>query len=357
MFFEIIKNDTRFDFIGRRKYGYFLSATLLLAGLISLLVNGGPRYGIDFSGGFNVQVRFEQARELDQVRVALDNPLLPGLVVQNFGDAGDHEILLRSSFVDQTANQVRDAVSEGLVQAFGADSFEIQRLEMVGPKVGADLREKALEAIFYAVLLIATYISGRFEQKWMVAGLMAVGLSSVVYILDFLNAPTGLSVIFATIAAVILCVVLRLKYALGAIVALIHDVMIPLGLFSLLNKEVDLTIIAALLTIVGYSLNDNIIIYDRIRENLRAKVSPSLDVVINISVNQTLSRTIITAGTTFVAVLALYIFGGGVIHDFALVMLVGVVAGTYSSIFVGAPILAFFNPKVEEPENSEPVAA
>jgi len=231
MSFELIKTNTSIDFVGLRRYAYVLSSLVLLAGVVSLLINGGPRYGIDFSGGFNVQVRFEQAAKLDKVRAALGSPALPGLVVQDFGDAGDHEVLLRVSFADQSANQVRDAVGEGLGKAFGADSFEIQRLEMVGPKVGADLRQKALEAIFYAVLLIATYISGRFEQKWMVAGLMAVGLSAVVYVLDLLNAPTGLSVIAATIAAVGLCVLLRLKYALGAIVALIHDVMIPIGLF------------------------------------------------------------------------------------------------------------------------------
>jgi preprotein translocase subunit SecF len=352
MSFEIIKRDTNFDFVGMRRYAYVLSAVLLLAGFLSLLVKGGPQYGIDFAGGFNVQVKFSQSVELDKIRTALDSPALTGLVVQNFGDAGDHEILLRASFSEQTANQVREAVNTGLESAFPGVTHEIQRLEMVGPKVGADLREKALEAIFYAVLLIATYISGRFEQKW-----MAAGLASVVYVLDLLNAPTSLSVIVATVASLVLCVVLRLKYALGAIVALIHDVMIPLGLFSLLNKDVDLTIIAALLTIVGYSLNDTIIIYDRIRENIRAKVSPSLDVVINKSVNQTMSRTLITAGTTFVAVLALYVFGGGVIHDFALTMLVGVVAGTYSSVFVGAPILAFFKPRIDVDEHPAPATA
>ncbi len=354
MSFEIIKRDTNIDFVGMRKYAYFLSAVMLLAGFMSLVVKGGPQYGIDFAGGFNVQVKFSQDVELDQVRVALDSPALPGLVVQDFGEASDHEVLLRASFSDQSAMAVREAVAEGLDAAFPGVTHEIQRLEMVGPKVGADLREKALEAIFYAVLIIATYISGRFEQKWMVAGLMAVGLASVVYVLDLLNAPAGLSVIVATLAALVLCFVLRLKYALGAIVALIHDVMIPLGIFSLFNKDVDLTIIAALLTIVGYSLNDTIIIYDRIRENIRAKVSTSLDVVINRSVNQTLSRTFITAGTTFAAVFALYIFGGGVIHDFALTMLIGVVVGTYSSVFVGAPILAFFNPRIDIEEQPEP---
>jgi preprotein translocase subunit SecF len=357
MSFEILKRDTSIDFVGMRKYAYVLSAVMLLTGFLSLLVKGGPQYGIDFVGGFNVQVKFSQAVELDKVRMALDSPALPGLVVQDFGEASDHEVLLRASFSDQAATAVREAVASGLESAFPGVTHEIQRLEMVGPKVGADLREKALEAIFYAVLLIATYISGRFEQKWMVAGLMAAGLASVVYVLDMLNAPTGLSVIVATLAALVLCVVLRLKYALGAIVALIHDVMIPLGIFSLLNKDVDLTIIAALLTIVGYSLNDTIIIYDRIRENIRGKVSTSLDVVINRSVNQTLSRTLITAGTTFVAVFALYVFGGGVIHDFALTMLIGVVVGTYSSIFVGAPILAFFKPRIDAEEQPQPAAA
>jgi preprotein translocase subunit SecF len=357
MSFEIIRHDTNIDFVGLRKYAYILSAVLLLSGALSLLFKGGPQYGIDFAGGFNVQVRFSQDAELDKVRTALASPALPGLIVQDFGDAADHEVLLRVSFADQTANQVRDAVSSGLDAQFGAGSHEIQRLEMVGPKVGADLREKALQAIFYAVLLIATYISGRFEQKWMVAGLMAAGLSAVVYVLDLVHAPTSMSVIAATVATLVLCVVLRLKYALGAMVALIHDVMIPLGFFSIMNKDVDLTIIAALLTIVGYSLNDTIIVYDRIRENLRAKVSPSLDTVINRSVNQPLSRTIITSGTTFLAVLALYVFGGGVIHDFALCMLLGVLAGTYSSIYVAAPVLGFFKPRIDVDESPKPAAA
>jgi len=357
MSFELIRHDTNFDFVGLRKYAYILSAVLLLAGILSLLIKGGPQYGIDFAGGFNVQVRFQEKVELDKVRAALESPVLPGLIVQDFGDSADNEVLLRVAYSEQSTNQVRDAVGTGLEAKFGAGAYEVQRLEMVGPKVGADLREKALQAIFYAVLLIATYISGRFEQKWMVAGLMAAGLATVVYVLDLMHAPTSMSVIAATVATLVLCVVLRLKYALGAMVALIHDVMIPLGAFSLLNKDVDLTIIAALLTIVGYSLNDTIIVYDRIRENLRGKVSPSLDVVINSSVNQTLSRTIITSGTTFLAVLSLYVFGGGVIHDFALAMLVGVLAGTYSSIYVAAPVLGFFKPRIEADAAPKPAAA
>ena len=162
MSFEIIKRDTNIDFVGMRKYAYVLSAVLLLAGVLSLLVKGGPQYGIDFAGGFNVQIKFSQAVELDSIRQALDSPALPGLVVQDFGDEGDNEVLLRASFSEQTANDVRAAVESGLSAGFPGLTHEVQRLEMVGPKVGADLREKALQAIFYAVLLIATYISGRF---------------------------------------------------------------------------------------------------------------------------------------------------------------------------------------------------
>jgi preprotein translocase subunit SecF len=345
MSFELIKPGTNIDFIGMRRYAYAFSAILILAGVLSLIFKGGPKYGVDFEGGFNVQIEFSRTVDLSTLREHLESPLLPGLVIQDFGDAD--RVLLRASFADQSAEQVREAVNEGLSKLPDTE-YIIHGLEMVGPKVGADLREKALQAIFYAILLIATYVSGRFEQKWMVSGLMAAGLASVVYVLDLLHAPTSISVIVATIAAFALCFVLRLKYALGAMLSLAHDVIIPLGIFSILNKDVDLNIVAGLLTIVGYSLNDTIIIYDRIRENLRGKTVPAWDVIINQSLNQTLSRTIITTGTTFIAVLALYLFGGAVIHDFALIMLMGILFGVYSSIFISAPILIVFKPEVGE---------
>jgi preprotein translocase subunit SecF len=153
----------------------------------------------------------------------------------------------------------------------------------------------------------------------------------------------------ALIITLVLCWRLKLNYALGAVVALAHDVLIVVGLFSLMNKEFDLSIVAALLTIIGYSLNDTIIVFDRIRENLRGKISKSLAKTINISINQTLSRTLLTSGTTLLVVLSLYLFGGGVIHDFAFALLVGVFVGTYSSIFVASPILLGFKPRPEEP--------
>ena len=357
MVLELIKPGTNINFLKYRKLAYLASAAIIVAGFISLAMHGGPRLGVDFSGGLSIQVRFAKAIDVKEITKAVDGVGLDSVVVQRFGKDDANEYLIRASESDAHQESIRAAVEAALAKNLPDSGFEVQRLEMVGPKVGADLREKALQAIFYAVLLIATYISGRFEQKWMVAGLMAAGLASVVYVLELLSAPMSLSVIVATVAALILCVVLRLKYALGAIVALIHDVMIPLGVFSIFNKDVDLTIIAALLTIVGYSLNDTIIIYDRIRENIRAKVSPSLDVVINKSVNQTMSRTLITAGTTFLAVGSLYIFGGGVIHDFALTMLIGVVAGTYSSVFVGAPILAFFKPRIDTDDHAATATA
>lgn len=349
---HIIPHDTRIDFIGMRKIAYLVSALLLLISAVSLVIKGGPRYGIDFSGGINVQIKFAQEVDLTTLRTALEHAGLAGVSVQNFGDQNDHAILARVGLAseDQTATLVREAIATSLHAALPDVSYEIQRLELVGPKVGADLREKALQAIFYAVLLIATYVSGRFEQRWMVSGIMAASLMAVVYVLELLHVPMSITVIAATIATLVLCLVLKLKYALGAMVGLIHDVMIPLGLFSLLNKEVDLTIIAAFLTIVGYSLNDTIIVYDRIRENLRTKSAPTLPEIINLAVNQTLSRTVITSFTTFIAVFALFVLGGGVIHDFALAMLVGIVIGTFSSIYVSAPVLLMANPRTDSEE-------
>jgi preprotein translocase subunit SecF len=345
---QIIKHDTNFNFIGRRRIAYVVSGLLILIGLVSLIAKGGPRYGIDFAGGAIVQLKFEQAVELQSLRSAIDDIGLPGLVVQRFGQEADNEFLLRTSVENLTPDQIRMQVEKALADDQAIGAFEIQRTEMVGPKVGADLRSNALEALFYAVLLIAIYISGRFEQRWFSAAIMAVGLALGLYALRLLNLPMSGLILGSMLITIGLCWYLKLNYALGAIVALVHDVMVTVGVFSILNKEFDLTIIAALLTIIGYSLNDTIIVFDRIRENLRAKISPSLSKTINMSINQTLSRTILTSGTTLLVVLCLFLFGGGVIHDFALALLVGIGVGTYSSIFVASPILLGFKPTIEE---------
>ena len=232
-----------------------------------------------------------------------------------------------------TSKIVREQVTEALTTNLNGTGFEIQRLEMVGPKVGADLRTKALEALFYAVLIIAVYISGRFEQRWTAAAVMAAALGGSIYAIGLTGLDMGFLIVAAMAITVGLCWYLKLNYALGAVAALIHDVMITVGIFSILGKEFDLTIIAALLTIIGYSLNDTIIVFDRIRENTFAsKGNDTFAGIINRSINQTLSRTIMTSLTTLLVVACLFVLGGSVIHDFALALLIGVAVGTYSSI-------------------------
>ncbi|HAS89490.1 MAG TPA: protein translocase subunit SecF [Desulfovibrio sp.] len=354
---QIIKPDTKIDFIGFKAKAFIISAVLILLGLGSLVMNGGPKYGIDFAGGIVVQVKFDKEVGVKAVKGALEEAKLPGLVVQSFGHADDNEILLRTSSSEISSSEVRDRITTGLESGMQGTGFEIQRLEMVGPKVGADLRTKAIEALYFAVLLIAIYISGRFEQRWFAAAIMAGGLFAGITLLQMIGMSTTVLIFGALFITLGLCWYLKLNYALGAIVALIHDVMITVGIFSLLGKEFDLTIIAALLTIIGYSLNDTIIVFDRIRENLLGKISDSLAETINISINQTLSRTILTSGTTLLVVAALFALGGGVIHDFALALLIGVGVGTYSSIFVASPILLGFGPSKIEDDMEDAEAA
>jgi len=233
-----------------------------------------------------------------------------------------------------------DAVQyQPMIARYAQSDVEIRRIEMVGPQVGKDLREKALFAIFYTLLMIAIYISGRFELKWMISGVVAVALIGTVWLFSLLSISIPFLILTALIISLVLFWFLELKYAMGAIVALIHDVTITVGVFSLFDKEFSLTIIAALLTIIGYSLNDTIIVFDRIRENLRKFTRDPMDTVINRSVNETLSRTILTSGTTLIVVVALFVLGGDIIHDFAFALLVGIGVGTYSSIYVASPIL------------------
>jgi preprotein translocase subunit SecF len=219
---------------------------------------------------------------------------------------------------------------------------------MVGPKVGEDLREKALFAIFYALLFMVIYISGRFEYKWTMSIIMAASLAFGVYIISAI----GMSIIWLIAAALLitigLCWFLRLEYALGAIVALFHDVIITMGAFALTNREITLPVVAALLTIVGYSLNDTIVVFDRIRENYRRQRNRDFAEVINHSINETLSRTLLTSATTLIVVGSLFILGGGVIHDFAFALFVGILVGTYSSIYIASPVLLIWGGQVSE---------
>ena len=288
---QIIKHDININFVGKRKLALIVSAVMILIGLASLVVNGGPNYGIDFVGGTLVQVKFAENTDAARIKDGLASLELGSVVVQRFGD-DPNEFLIRV----QESGEGKDLsglISGSLESVYGEGKVDIRRVEMVGPQVGKDLRQKGLLSISYAMIGILVYIAWRFE----------------------------------------------LRYAIGAIIALLHDVLITLGAFSITGREIDLPIIAAFLAIIGYSLNDTIIVYDRIRENYGKHQKLGFGEVVNRSINETLSRTILTSGTTLLVVLALFIFGGGVIHNFAFAMLVGILIGTYSSIFVASPLL------------------
>jgi len=332
-------HEPKIDFIRWRYVSYAISIGLLLVGLGSALFGNGLKMGIDFAGGVIMQVQFQKPVADETLKNSLEGPALPGISIQSFGEGGQ-EYLLRLSSMDTTdALSLRKSVTTALSAAFPDNPAEIVRMEMVGPKVGDDLTNKALSALYYAVLLIAVYISGRFEQRWMAGAIMAAALWGGMYALGFAGFGMGWLVLLALGITVVVCFFLRLNFALGAVVGLLHDVFITVGLLSVLDVEIDLNVVAALLTLVGYSLNDTIIVYDRLRENLRAAPRMELGALINKSINQTLSRTVLTSGTTLVATLALYLLGGGVIHDFALTVLIGVFVGTASSIYVSSAIL------------------
>lgn len=293
---QIVKPDINLDFIGKRKLAFILSAVLILVGLGSLLVKGGPNYGIDFAGGTLVQVRFAESTGAGEIKDALSGVELGSVVVQQFGDQAD-EYLIRTQSTTAELEGLAQKVEAALQEHFGAEDVDLRRAEMVGPQVGKDLRKKGLMAVIWAFVGILVYITWRFE----------------------------------------------LRFALGAVIATIHDVLITLGAFSLFGKEIDLPIIAAFLAIIGYSLNDSIIVLDRIRENMGKYAKQGFATTINRSINETLSRTVLTSGTTLLVILALFVFGGGVIHNFAFAMLVGVLVGTYSSIFVASPVILLWD--------------
>jgi preprotein translocase SecF subunit len=285
--------NTHFDFIGNRKPGYIFSSTLILAGIISLIMHGGPRFNIDFEGGTLVQLEFKKDVRIEDVRNALAAEGYGDSEIKHFG--ANNEIVIRTG-VEKTTDELSNILEPIVRKAFPDNPFVEQRLEKVGPKVGKELVVKALYAIFWAIVLILLYVMWRFE----------------------------------------------LKFALGAILATVHDVLITIGIFSLLNIEISAPIIAAVLTILGYSLNDTIVVYDRIRENLKVKQKDmeSYIAIMNRSLNETLSRTIITSLTTLIVVTILFFLGGEVLRSFALALIIGVVIGTYSSLFIASPFVA-----------------
>lgn len=304
---RIIK-DTAVDFMGKSRVGFTLSTVLILAGLMSLVLQGGPRLSIDFKGGTLVAVRYTRPMDINSIRSAMENVSIEGLSydfsraeIKHFGSPS--EVSVRISHLEDEPENFSQTIIDHLYNTFSGQSPELKQdfilsVEKVGPKIGAELSGKAVMAVISALVLILMYISVRFE----------------------------------------------FTFALGAIAALAHDVLVTIGIFSILNYEISLSIIAAFLTIVGYSLNDTIVIFDRIRENVKASKREDYRTVVNRSINESLSRTVITSLTTFVVVFVLWFFGGEVIHYFAFAMMVGVLVGTYSSIFVASPIVVRLHP-------------
>jgi preprotein translocase subunit SecF len=335
---QFIRPDVNIDFIGKRKFAFVFSAILILVSIGTLIYHGGPLYGIDFAGGTLIQVRFGTPVTIADIKTGLNQMDFGQASVQQFGEEGATEYLIRTDLAGLTDQGFNEKLEQTLTEATGA-AVEIRRVEMVGPQVGKDLREKALKAMFYALLFITVYISGRFELKWLLSALLAVALIGAVYVLGLFAVSIPFLILVALLVTLALFWFLNLRFAMGAIVALIHDVTITVGVFSLFNKEFTLPIIAALLTIIGYSLNDTIIVFDRIRENTKKLHKNPLGTVINRSINETLSRTLLTSLTTLVVVVTLFVLGGGIIHDFAFALLVGILIGTYSSIYVASPIL------------------
>ncbi len=290
---EIIKSETRYNFVSLMKPAVMVSLAVIIIGIASLVWHGGPNYGIDFSGGTLIQIKFKSDTSTDKIRQAFQSAGFEGSIIQDYGPK---EVMVRTPETGRNASSLSTDVEKAATSAFGAGNYEVRRIEMVGPKVGRDLTRKAILAIFFSWMGILIYVGVRFE----------------------------------------------FRYALGGILALVHDVLITITFLSLFNKEFDLNVVAALLTIVGYSINDTIVIFDRIRENARKNIKQSLTEIINASVNQTLSRTILTSFTVFVVLLALFFFGGQVIHDFAFALIVGTISGVYSTVFIASPIVLLF---------------
>jgi preprotein translocase subunit SecF len=292
---QLINPDIKIDFLGKRKLAMIFSGLLLLLSL-GLVAGKGLNFGIDFTGGTLVEVKFKEAPAIADIREALAPAGFGQAIIQEFG--APEEILIRvqnrdGSDSSKISTDILDALGTGL----GADSVEMRRVEFVGPQVGEELAEAGILAVLFAMLAILVYVTFRF----------------------------------------------KLRFAIGADAALLHDVTLVVGIFALTGKEFTLPVVAAILTVIGYSLNDTIVVFDRIRENFesnRKRKNPDSEVdVVNRSINQTLARTLMTSLTTLLVVFSLFFFGGEVIHDFAFALIVGIVVGTYSSIYIASPVM------------------
>jgi preprotein translocase subunit SecF len=288
---KILNRSTNIDFMSRRKLAFVLSAALMVLSVVTLATRG-LNFGLDFTGGMLIEVSYPSAPQISEVRANLENAGLEDAVVQTFGTASDIVVRLPPRDEEESDAKLSTVVLAALQQGVDGD-IVMRRVEFVGPQVGEELTEQGILAVVYALIGIFLYVMFRFQ--W--------------------------------------------RFSVGAVAALIHDVLISMGILSALQVEFDLTVVAALLAVIGYSLNDTIVLFDRIRENFpRLRKGTPIEVV-NTSVNETLSRTVMTSMTTLLVLIALFIFGGEIIHSFAFTLIVGVIVGTYSSIFVASTTL------------------
>ncbi len=379
-------HEPNIDWMGKKWYFIGLSLVLSVAGLASIAAHRGLAYGIDFRGGTLVYVKFAKAPDLDAIRRELDRRNMGGGTIQQFGPAGEHEVIIGLDLKTTTSREALDAGKREIVNAlgglFGAGPTGKVDFNNASPQtvsehlLGQDplgLASKGLEAatetyrglaeamVSYRNSPPRSGLIGDFQELRSLGGVTPAVLGAVskdFYLSSFAVRNTeivgpkvgsdlrrqALYVTLAGLGAMLIYIWFRFEliYGVAAVIATFHDVIVTLGIFSLLNKEITLTVIAALLTLVGYSMNDTIVVFDRIRENVRLNKRENFLDLVNRSINQTLSRTILTSGLTFLAVLSLYLFGGEVIHGFALTLVVGVIIGTYSSIAIASPVLVFW---------------
>lgn len=295
---ELIKNPN-IDFMGKRMYAFVISGIIALAGFFALfqIANGKANLGVDFAGGTAVQIKFAQSVQLHDVRVALEQGGLKDFDLQDL--PSENKVLIRVKKQEENLGGFTESIIQTLMQKFGDKKPVVDSTTEIGPKVGSRLKQDALWAVLYAIIGILAYIAFRF----------------------------------------------KFRFGVGATIATFHDVLAVLAIFFIMGKEINLILLSALLTIAGYSLTDTVVVYDRVRENLKKYLRDPVEVVVNRSINEVLSRTIVVSLTVFLSALALFLFGGEVLHDFSFAMLVGVVIGTFSSIFVASPIVILLGKK------------
>jgi preprotein translocase subunit SecF len=298
---ELIRHDTRFDFIGKKKFTLWISAIAILISFGSVFFHGGLRYGVDFSGGLVAEIKFSKPVDVSELRSATEAIGLKDAVVQKFG--GENEFLIRVEKSSSDLEAMSKSIQTSLQEQFKGKPLEIRRVEVVGPKVGKDLKTKAMWAVGLAFVAILIYVAFRFHE-------------------------------FA--------------YGLGGIVALFHDVVVTFGAISIFNIEFSLNVLAVILTIIGFSINDTIVIFDRVRENIKKMRKETLVTIFNVSINETLGRTILTTGTVMMVVLILFFFAGEVIHDFTIALIVGLITGTYSTVYIASPVVLLWEQNISK---------